>query len=1358
MQISRIFPADSFLPYYYYDPQDTPAQFPGRSSPYGVDGITVDAVFTAPSGKQLRVPAFYYQEYVRTGTTTETMTATNQYSWKIRFTPEEAGGYTYFLELTDKEGTSRYPATGTLSFTATPSQEKGFIRVSSSDPRFLAYANGNSFVPIGSGKQWWLCCGYRSLDYDREFTMFGTNGVNLARIWDQNDGYNLTVEGHFDGYGPNDNRPADSAVAAIPKGTQMNQRGNAEEDKIIEAAERNGVALQLCSHGDAYWIWDAATYNEGWNPSPAAFDDPEHLNYWKRNFRYRVARWGYSPAVLAWEVWNEHGHVPVNSAAYRFYQTYGAYQKTTDPYGHLRTTSQGSQAYSPAFWSSAAFDIANYHDYLMSSRYPAQLANDEVAFVSRFSWCLGDRTANHCSGLGLGDGSTWQGGPKPWVWGEIDVLLQWNEGNPKVKTGDGRLRFLHNSMWTGLFTPMGTTPIDWSRNEEDAATTQIRFAQKKIASDYFSGVDYDGGKFVYMISSGDTVPGYGGETVTLTESKARAFGMRRNDKLAYYFWVQHRDYVWSNSPAAVPAIAPSLTLTGLPAGSFSLETWNTYSGEKSAKSTLTATAGTLTITLPSFVGDIAVKLESATLPPPAVKTPTIAPITASPSPSVSIAPSVTTVPAAAGTTGPVTPPVPVITKIEQLSIPFMGVKLGQFNDPLQSFSSWLTVLIQLILPGESAPSPQPTGSAATLSGTPGPSLTPPFVPTIAVTAQVPDEWMQFGHDAQRTGYTPQTVATPWKYAWQWNGAGADGKKQAGHLAVPNLVQPITGGGRVYMIAANTVYALNPASGTVVWSKNGLGTLSSTPAYDSEFLYVTSENGTLSKLSASDGNISATFTAGSALGLAPLFVENTLYVAAAGEKLFAVDAATMTKKWEYDTDSECVTPVAFSSVHKTVVVVTKDLYVHTVSATDGTMKWRVKPTTRTYSTANAESNLTEAVNAWPVIAETHDIVFVRYRLDWNSLWDGPGEKGEFPTTNSEIRTQLTAHPESQALFALKLTDGTAAFIPAVGNGGAGDGGYLPMGPPPVIRKTGTEEVAYMIWRNKEFCGTGWCDGREDAGMGEMTLDATTVSGYQPGDMRFVKFEDIQTDEMMYLTASSDMLFHNHWLITAGWRITDRNTARGDTLANPIQATALPYVIWRQAANACAFNASSRYCSSGLYSHGDTRAYTSGFYEYYADSPQGHSSPFAVVSNGMVLVKTIDGGLIALKNGNPQAQLPDSRTFALSRNAVLGTRSEYTTVPLSSIAAFIGKPVRITGTVLTAINHRPKGMYLSLGDNRGNTVQIRIFEKNLEDFPLDPFALSGKTVTILGTPTLYWPEGKIPEIIVSRSSQLVIQNTP
>lgn len=590
MSLSRTFASTSLKPYYPYSDD--------------AEGITIDAYFTSPSGKTIVMPAFYYQDYLRSGSTSVTMTPTNNFSWRVRFAPVEVGTYRYHIEIRDKTGTSRYPTSGELTFNATASNSRGFVRVSPRDSRFLEFDNGQSFVPIGSGRQWWKCCGMRTLDYEQAFDAFGANGINFTRVWTQDDGWALTVEGHFDGYTyPDDYNPVDRGVNidTVPKGTQINQRGARELDYIIEAAERNGVYLQLCSRGDPYWIWEYSTINESWNRGLVNSDDPRYLAAWKRNFRYQVARWGYSTAVLAWEHWNEHGHVTQGSALWNFYVNYINFQRQTDPYKHLITTSQGSQAYSPAMWSQL-FDIGNYHDYMMSNRYPADLTNDEANFVYRFAWCVGGNGL--CSGLGVGDGSQWSGAKKPFVWGEIDVgTTVWNEVNPQVQNGEARHRLLHNSTWAGLFSPIGTSPLDWYWELENTATTSKRLADRKITAQFFAGLDYAGQNFVYVMTNADQPPNYNGAVVTASDARARVYAMRGNSMVLA--WVQNREYTWYNAASTPSTFNVTVTIPGV-SGSYQVSLFNPQTGTSTSLGTMTAN-GNLVVSLSNLQKDWAIK-------------------------------------------------------------------------------------------------------------------------------------------------------------------------------------------------------------------------------------------------------------------------------------------------------------------------------------------------------------------------------------------------------------------------------------------------------------------------------------------------------------------------------------------------------------------------------------------------------------------------------------------------------------------------------------------------------------------------------------------------------------------------------
>ncbi len=616
-QISKSFPADSMLPYYYYDPSDT----------VGVNGITIDGHFTSPSGRALVLPAFYYQDYTRSNTAPVVMTPSNTYLWKLRFAPEEVGNYTYHITITDRHGTTRYPAIGTLNVSVTNSASRGFVRVSPRDSRFLEFSNGESFVPISSGRQWWRPNGLRSLDYEQTFDEFGRNGINLTRIWDQNDGFGLTVEGHFDQYKyPDDFNPEDRGtdLNTIPKGTQMNQRGNYELDKIFEAAERNGVYIQLTAKGDPYWIWDASVHN---NP-PVAWDNPARLRYWQRNFRYRVARWGYSTSLMAWEHWNELGHVSLSSDVYRFYQAYSTYQRQTDPYRHLLTTSQGSQAWSPAFWSSPVVDIANYHDYMMISRYGPDLTYDAANFVYRFAQCLRTPTGGQC-GLGLGDGSTWQGAPRPIIWGELDTgTTAWNEANPQPKA-------THDMRWAGLFSPVGMAPIDWYFLNQSDSFIATKHREAKIAADFFRGMDYAGKRFTYLSTADVRLTS---ELITTGNPQLRVLAMRAGDGTEAYAWVQNKGNArWDQS--AVPApLTTTFVISGLAAGNYRIEYWDTYTGQVTAGGVVSAVNGSVTVPVNGLTRDVAIKI-IGTRQTAATSTPT-SPV-AQPSATPTLTPTVT---------------------------------------------------------------------------------------------------------------------------------------------------------------------------------------------------------------------------------------------------------------------------------------------------------------------------------------------------------------------------------------------------------------------------------------------------------------------------------------------------------------------------------------------------------------------------------------------------------------------------------------------------------------------------------------------------------------------------------------------
>jgi hypothetical protein len=600
-ELDRTFPPDSHLPYYFFDPSD----------PVGKHAVSVDAEFETPSGGRVTVPAFYYVEQKRRrdwrGITR--IEPTGRLAWKLRFAPQEVGTYKYRLVVRDQFGETRYPQDAELTFECVPSDAKGFVRVSPRDSRFFEFDDGSGFVPISAGQQWWdPRAGLRSHQYDSAFAVFGAHGINFTRVWDQCDGWALTVEGPFDGYGKRNATSANqvtgnprgykSQLAGQKRGTQMNPRSNFEEDLIVLAAERNGVYLQLCSVADPKGIWDVSVDAADAGARPVAFDDPRHLNYWKRNFRYRVARWGYSTAIAAWETWNEHGTVGPDSDIYRFYQAYGEYQRATDPYAHLRTTSQAAGVWSPALWASPAMDAANYHG-LMPSRHDDETAHDAARFIYRTAQYL--RMPEPPPGIFEGGGEGWDPAHKPIVWGKWDIgTARENEPPPPPSA-------THAAMWAGLFSPLGMSPVDWY--QEAQPHPQQKYTEAKIAAAFFRDVDYAGARFEYLCTADVRVTS---EVLQGTEPNLRVLAMReragRRASRAAYAWVQHRATRRDDAADSGAPLEAAFLLTGMQRGAYEVEWWDTYAGGVERGAAETDAAGNLTIPVRALTRDVAVKV------------------------------------------------------------------------------------------------------------------------------------------------------------------------------------------------------------------------------------------------------------------------------------------------------------------------------------------------------------------------------------------------------------------------------------------------------------------------------------------------------------------------------------------------------------------------------------------------------------------------------------------------------------------------------------------------------------------------------------------------------------------------------
>lgn len=203
----------------------------------------------------------------------------------------------------------------------------------------------------------------------------------------------------------------------------------------------------------------------------------------------------------------------------------------------------------------------------------------------------------------------------------------------------------------------------------------------------------------------------------------------------------------------------------------------------------------------------------------------------------------------------------------------------------------------------------------------------PLVMNPGSTGSSSGEWSQHAHNAQHTSYTAQVVPPPWRLRWLWNGVDASSRvrKVTSTGSLPRNVQPVTGGGRVYIAAgADGIFALRESSGQQFWQRSGIGTIDSTVAYDhnTQSIFVVSANGTLYKLRASDGVVLSQFATGqsSDLSLPPALLPDRVLFAM-GNAVYAINKQTMKQICVYNTGATVAVPPAYSPSRGLVIVAT-----------------------------------------------------------------------------------------------------------------------------------------------------------------------------------------------------------------------------------------------------------------------------------------------------------------------------------------------------------------------------------------------------------------------------------------------------
>lgn len=294
-------------------------QLPGLDgNPFDFTQNDIQVSIRKPDGGTSNVPAFY----------------DGGDTWRVRYTPDATG--LYRVAGVSRNGTRIDPrGLAPTTFVRKGAPVPGFIRRDAFDRRRFIFDNGDDYYPIGNNAAWDSGPG---ISVTKVFAKMGAAGENWSRVWmDHWDGKNLDwVPGR-----------------KIPLG-DLDLTVAAKWDAIVGASEKAGIHFQMTlQHHGQYSTRTDPNWNENpWNVANGGFlafpeeffTSPRAKALSKAKFRYVIARWGYSPSVMAWELFNEvqwtdavvNGHEADVAA---WHDEMAAFLRHQDPYHHLITSS-----------------------------------------------------------------------------------------------------------------------------------------------------------------------------------------------------------------------------------------------------------------------------------------------------------------------------------------------------------------------------------------------------------------------------------------------------------------------------------------------------------------------------------------------------------------------------------------------------------------------------------------------------------------------------------------------------------------------------------------------------------------------------------------------------------------------------------------------------------------------------------------------------------------------------------------------------------------------------------------------------------------------------------------------------------
>jgi hypothetical protein len=390
-------------------------------------------------------------------------------------------------------------------------------------------------------------------------------------------------------------------------------------DSAVDLAESLGLYLRFSFFHwtDFYPEYNSGENTPGFTESPyfirnggpcrrpmEFFSDSEIFRYNKQLFRYVIARWGYSPNILCWVLWNE-----VDNVADFEMRTVGTWHKkaleyfrTNDP-NHLITTSFSGNEKNSAFMKFMKFDVIETHNY--------------IAFSGTLPYLIEDNL--------LLNMELFAGFNVPIIPGEFGYIKEDGFGPQLGMLDDEKGVHIHDQLWASLMAGCATSAMHWHWEkyfDKFNLYPRIQGITNFVKGEDFGvfrsfgekGISLDCGTKKIRLVKVD-IPtcqqkeaGMRGQVYYDTKNTAiaRALGLVAHDRALIWVKDNSADFIADNPSPYLDNIV--LSVSGMSDGNYNIEYWDTEKGVVSSASSGMASNGKITLEIPRFTGDIALKI------------------------------------------------------------------------------------------------------------------------------------------------------------------------------------------------------------------------------------------------------------------------------------------------------------------------------------------------------------------------------------------------------------------------------------------------------------------------------------------------------------------------------------------------------------------------------------------------------------------------------------------------------------------------------------------------------------------------------------------------------------------------------